>query len=99
MDVDPSPSITKPSVSTSSFSSKPLSMSSGAAQAFYVYLIGFPTNQGQAAEYEQALKNAGCPGEICMVDTEAEKNAILNMNLSGISDNISIKEIGAGHYF
>jgi len=105
----PSPS----KVFAPSFSSKP-NMNSGASKAFYVYMVGFPTNQNTAAEYEQALKNAGCPGEICMgetesgkfsgeavikVDTEAEKNAILNMNLSGISDNISIKEIGAGHYF
>ena len=33
------------------------------------------------------------------MDTEAEKNKILNLNLSGISEGIAIKEIGAGHYF
>ena len=39
-------------------------------------------------------------GEVVIkVDTEAEKNTILNLNLSGISDNIAIKEIGAGAYF
>jgi len=77
-------------------------------------MIGFPTNLRPAEEYEQALRNAGCPGEISMGETEAgkfsgeavikvatevEKNNILNMNLSGIADDIAIKEIGAGIYF
>jgi len=117
MEVDPD--LPKPSAPISSLSSNPesvtgTSLSGGASKAYYMYMIGFPTDQRSAEEYFQALRSAGCPGDICMgeteagkfsgevvikVDTEAEKNTILNLNLSGISDNIAIKEIGAGAYF
>ena len=77
-------------------------------------MIGFPTNQYSPSQYEKALRDVGCPGEICLVElesgkfsgeivfklqTEEEKNAVLNMDLSNIAMNIARKEIGANVYY
>jgi len=69
MEVDPD--LPKPSAPISSLSSNPASvrgtsLSGGASKAYYMYMIGFPTNQRSAEEYLQALRSAGCPGDICM---------------------------------
>jgi len=88
-------------------------MSTDGARAFYVHMTRFPTDQRSAEEYLQVLRAAGCPGDICMgeteagkfsgevvikVDTEAEKNTILNLNLSGVSEDIIFNEIGVRRF-
>ena len=57
-------------------------------ESYYVFLTGFPPTM-QSSQISALLTNAGCPGEVCLVETEAGKltgEAVIRLATAGERD-------------